>query len=388
MFAGIDVASQRHMLARLDALGVPLGKPVPITEDREGYDALLRLLGPPPVLVAMEATGHYWKNLYAVLVAAEHNVVLLNPLKTRRFQDSALGRTKTDAIDAVGIARFAFEKRPETTQLHDAAAEALRELVRHRDRIRQDFDDRVRQLHRLVDLGFPEFTRYVGGLDSMLVTALLSECPTAHDFARATPKRLAKLRYDGRHLVGAKRATQLIEAAKRYIGQRHGPAYRLQARHICQDLDIWRRRLADIERDIAALLESNEVGQLLLTIDGIGPQTAARIIAAVGDPARFKSAAAFAAYVGVVPGLKQSGKNGSRRAACAPMGNARLRRALWMPVVGAVRRNAWLKPFYDGLIARGKPPKLALIAAMRKLLHAAYSVTKNRKPFTIKLAET
>ncbi len=388
MFAGIDVASERHMLARLDAQGVPLGKPVPITEDREGYDTLLHLLGPPPVLVAMEATGHYWKNLYAALVAAGHSVVLLNPLKTRRFQDSALERTKTDAIDATGVARFAFEKRPEATQLHDAAAETLRELVRHRDRIRQDFDDRVRQLHRLVDLGFPEFTRYVRGLDSMLATALLAECPTAHDFARATPKRLAKLRYDGRHLVGAERATQLIEAAKRSIGQHHGPAYQLQARHICQDLDIWRRRLVEIERDIAGLLERNEVGQLLLSIDGIGPQTAARIIAAVGDPARFKSAAAFAAYVGVVPGLKQSGKNGSRRAACAPMGNARLRRALWMPVVGAVRRNTWLKPFYDGLIARGKPPKLALVAAMRKLLHAAYSVAKNRKPFTIKLAET
>ena len=376
------------MLARLDAQGVPLGKPVPITEDREGYDALLRLLGPPPVLVAMEASGHYWKNLYAVLAAAGHRVALLNPLKTRRFQDSALERTKTDAIDATGIARFAFEKRPEATQLHDAAAEAMRELVRHRDRIRQDFDDRVRQLHRLVDLGFPEFTRYVGGLDSMLATALLSECPTAHDFARATPKRLAKLRYDGRHLVGVERATQLIEAAKRSVGQHHGPAYRLQAHHICQDLDIWRRRLAGIERDIDGLLERNEVGQPLLSIDGIGPQTAARIIAAVGDPARFKSAAAFSAYVGVVPGLKQSGKNNSRRAACAPMGNARLRRALWMPVVGAVRRNAWLKPFYDGLIARGKPPKLALVAAMRKLLHAAHSVTKNRTPFTIKLAET
>ncbi len=412
MFAGIDVASERHMLARLDAQGVPLGKPVPITDDREGYDMLLRLLGPPPVLVAMEATGHYWKNLYAALVATGHSVVLLNPLKTRRFQDSALERTKTDAIDATGVARFAFEKRPEVTQLHDAAAEALRELgetrwvcawVRHRDRIRQDFDDRVRQLHRLVDLSFPEFTRYVRGLDSMLATALLSECPTAHDFARATPKRLAKLRYDGRHLVGAERATQLIEAAKRSIGQHHGPAYRLQAHHICQNLDLWRRRLVEIERDIDGLLESNEVGQLLLSveprgspdIDGIGPQTAARIveprgspdIAAVGDPARFESAAAFAAYVGVVPGLKQSGKNAGRRAACAPMGNARLRRALWMPVVGAVRRNAWLKQFYDGLIARGKPPKLALIAAMRKLLHAAYSVAKNRKPFTSKLTK-
>ena len=104
--------------------------------------------------------------------------------------------------------------------------------------------------------------------------------------------------------------------------------------------------------------------------------------------ARFKSAASFAAYVGVVPGLKQSGKNGSRRAACEPMGNARLRRALWMPVVGAVRRNAWRKLFYDGLIAYGKPPEPALFAATRKLLHAADSVAKNLKPIMIKLAGT
>jgi hypothetical protein len=40
--------------------------------------------------------------------------------------------------------------------VHDAAVEELRELVRHRDRLRGDFDARVRQLHRLVDLVFPE----------------------------------------------------------------------------------------------------------------------------------------------------------------------------------------------------------------------------------------
>lgn len=44
MFAGIDVASERHVLARLDPQGVPIGTPEPITEDREGRDALLRLL--------------------------------------------------------------------------------------------------------------------------------------------------------------------------------------------------------------------------------------------------------------------------------------------------------------------------------------------------------
>ena len=386
MFAGIDIASERHMLARLDAEGRPIGKPIAISEDRDGYETLLRALGAPPVLVAMEATGHYWKNLFAVLTAAGHEVALLNPLLARRFQDASLERTKTDAIDAKGLARLAFEKRPAPTRLHDEAAEALRELVRHRDRLRQDFDDRVRQLHRLVDLGFPEFTRYVRSLDSMLATWLLAEYPTAQAFARATPRRLARLRYDGRHLVGHELAEQLVDAAKRSVGQHHGPVYTLQARHLCQDLDLWRRRLAEIEHDIEDLLDAHEVGKLLLTIDGIGPQSAARIIAAVGDPAHFKSAAAFAAYVGVVPGLRQSGKRTSVRAAIAPIGNARLRMALWMPVLGAVRRNPWLRAFYERLRAAGKPPKLALVAAMRKLLHAVYSVAKNRRPFTPNLA--
>lgn len=387
MFAGIDVASERHMLARLDGAGKPIGKPVQITEDHEGYAKLVELLGPAPALVVMEATGHYWKNLFAVLTAAGHEVALLNPFVARRFQDASLERTKTDAIDAIGLARLGFEKRPTPTHLHDEVAEALREMVRHRDRLRQDFDDRVRQLHRLVDLGFPEFTRYVRSLDSMLATCLLAEYPTAHAFARATPRRVAKLRYDGRHLVGPELAQQLVDAAQRSVGQHHGPAYTLQARHICQDLDLWRRRLAEIERDIENLLDTHEVGKLLTTIDGIGPQSAARVIAAVGDPARFHSAAAFAAYVGVVPSLRQSGKRAAARAGIGPLGNARLRMALWMPVLGAVRRNPWLRSFYERLRASGKPPKLALVAAMRKLLHAIYSVAKHRKPFEIRMEQ-
>ena len=57
-----------------------------------------------------------------------------------------------------------------------------------------------------------------------------------------------------------------------------------------------------------------------------------------------------------------------------------------MPVLGAVRRNPWLRAFYERLRAAGKPAKLALIAAMRKLMHAIYSVAKNRRPFTPNLA--
>jgi transposase len=83
-----------------------------------------------------------------------------------------------------------------------------------------------------------------------------------------------------------------------------------------------------------------------------------------------------------VPALRQSGKDKGSHAGISHLGNAALRTALRMPTLTAVRKNAWLKAYYERLRARGKLPKVALIAAMRKQLHAVYSVAKNRRPFT------
>src|SRR5262249_9459053 len=158
---GIDIASEQHMVSVVDGESAVLVKPTVFTEDAAGYEKLLALLGKPEdCLIAMEATGHYWQNLFAVLAAHGYGVALLNPLRPRRFSDVDLERTKTDAIDAFGVARFVAQKRPPVTRLPEAATQELRELVRLRDRLVQDFGDRVRQLHRVVDLGFPEFTRH------------------------------------------------------------------------------------------------------------------------------------------------------------------------------------------------------------------------------------
>jgi transposase len=387
-FAGIDIAAETHFVAVVDETSAAVVKPTSFTEDAKGYEKLLELLGgPADVLVAMEATGHYWQNLFAALAAAGYAVALLNPLRTRRFASENLERTKTDAIDALGIARFAAQKRPVVTRLPDSATQELRELVRFRDRLMQDFGDRVRQLHRLVDLGFPEFTRYVRSLDSELASAILHEYPTAEAFLGLPWKRLAKLCYDGRHKVGEELAKGLVEAAKTSVGRHHGPAYRVQVRCACEDLDLLRRRLREIDSDIERTLKDHEVGTLLTTLDGIGPTTAARLVAELGDIASFRSAAAIASYVGAIPGLRQSGKRQASRAGLTPHGNARLRAALWMPTRSAVRKNAWLRAYYEGLRARGKLPKVALVAAMRKLLVAVYFVAKHRKPFVPILAE-
>ena len=387
-FVGIDIGADTHVVAAVDETERVLIKPTKIAEDAGGYTRLLELLGEPAhTLVAMEATGHYWKNLFATLVARGFIVALLNPLRTARFAAEELARTKTDAIDALGIARFAAQKRPAATRLPDRATEELRELVRLRDRLVQDFGDRVRQLHRLVDLGFPEFTRYVRGLDSELATAILHDYPTAAAFAGVSLRRLAGLRYDGRHRVGDELAHALLDAAARSVGRHHGEAYRIQVRYACEDLDLLRRRLRTLEGDIERMLDRHEVGSLLTTIEGIGPQTAARLVAELGDPAAFASAGALAAYIGVVPSLRQSGKRTGTRAGLTSIGHAALRASLWMPVLTAVRKNPWLRAYYQRLLARGKLPKVALIAAMRKLIVAVYTVAKQRRPFVPILAE-
>jgi transposase len=194
-------------------------------------------------------------------------------------------------------------------------------------------------------------------------------------------KKLARIIYDGSHKVGEELARTLSEAAEKSVGGHHSEPYRLRIKYLCEDLDVLRRRLKDLARDIERKLDDHEVGKLLTTIDGVGPLTAACLIAELGDPARFRSAGAIASYVGVASRLRQSGKKRFSGSPTIPFGSARLRKALWMVVLNAVRCNPWLRQYYERLRAAGKPGKVAVIAAMRKLLTEVWSVATHRKPF-------
>jgi transposase len=81
----------------------------------------------------------------------------------------------------------------------------------------------------------------------------------------------------------------LIEAAEKSVGSHHSKPYRLRIKYLCEDLDVLRRRVKGLARDIERKLDDHQVGKLLTTIDGVGPLTAACLIAELGDPARFRS---------------------------------------------------------------------------------------------------
>src|SRR6266851_5923785 len=117
-----------------------------------------------------------------------------------------------------------------------------------------------------------------------------------------------------------KNSRALIEAAAKSVGSHHSEPYRLRIKYLCEDLDVLRRRLQDLARDVELKLDDHEVGKLRTTIDGVGPLTAACLIAELGDPARFRSAGAIASYVGVAR-LRQSGKKRFSGSPTIPFGN-------------------------------------------------------------------
>ncbi len=200
---------------------------------------------------------------------------------------------------------------------------------------------------------------------------ILLEFPTAKAIGDSNLRRLARHRC-GRRTVGATLARELIEAARASVGRHQDEVYGRQVRFFCEDMGTLARTIRELESDLEARARQHELALLLSTIDGIGTLTAAHIIAEVGDPAAFRSAAALASYVGVVPGTKQSGRWQPGQSRLSAIGNARLRRAFWMPTLSAVRCNPLAHgllpaPAGQGQTAEGRPHRRDAQAACGRL---------------------
>jgi transposase len=120
---------------------------------------------------------------------------------------------------------------------------------------------------------------------------------------------------------------------------------------------------------------------LLRTIPGVGPVAAQAILAERPEPSRFESAQQAAADAGLAPRECRSGTRIRRRTRRSKAGNARLRKARYLPALSATRANPLVAAFDDRLVEAGKPKMAAVGACMRKLLMIAFGVLKSRTPF-------
>jgi transposase len=135
-----------------------------------------------------------------------------------------------------------------------------------------------------------------------------------------------------------------------------------------------------IEKQIRALLKANDdlaarVAVLEESIAGIGFITAAAIVAKLPFE-RLRDAKAAAAFVGLTPKDRQSGTSVNGKPRICKTGDASLRRDLYMPALVAKRFNPILAAFAERLKERGKPPKVIIVAIMRKLIVLAYRLLK------------
>jgi transposase len=120
--------------------------------------------------------------------------------------------------------------------------------------------------------------------------------------------------------------------------------------------------------------------QLLTSIPGIGQRTATKLLAEIEGLNKYESARQVAAYAGLTPKNNRSGTLRGRTR-LSKTGNARVRKALFLPAIVAQQHNPIVRAFCQRLAQRGKTKMQIVGAAMRKLIHIAYGVLKTDQMF-------
>jgi transposase len=130
-YVGIDVSKDR-----LDVHILPQGEAFAVERNGKGLALLVERLRPLlPSLIVVEATGGFESTTAAALAGAGLPLVIVNPAQIRHYAQALGKRAKTDPIDAMVIARFAFDIRPALRALPDEMTQFLADLVARRRQI-------------------------------------------------------------------------------------------------------------------------------------------------------------------------------------------------------------------------------------------------------------
>ena len=145
-----------------------------------------------------------------------------------------------------------------------------------------------------------------------------------------------------------------------------------------------KQQIKALEQIIQSLLLKHhdwaEAVRRLRTVKGLGYLTIARILTSTHAFARCSTPEEAAAFAGLAPHVRQSGK-WKGKSTIGGGGHAALRQALYMAALSASRFNPRLHTFYTQLRQRGKLEKVALCAVARKLLHLAWALVVKQRDF-------
>lgn len=386
IYAGIDVAKDKHDCFITNSDGEVLFKAFTIPNNREGFEDLYQKITSTTddltnVKVGLEATGHYSYNILGFLLDKGLTTFVINPLHTSLFRKSlSLRKTKTDKVDSHTIATMLMSdvnlKSYSDISYHN---EELKSLTRYRfDKVKERAKLKT-SVSRLVTILFPELEKLVPTLHMPSISALLSEFPGALQIASAHLTRLTNLLYEtskGRY--GRDTAILFRETAKTSIGS-NMPVKSLELKHTLKLIGELDTEIDEIEQEIKRIMD--ELHSPILTIPGISYRMGAMILAEIGDFSRFDSPDKILAYAGLSPSTYQSGQLESSHSHMEKRGSRYLRYALFNAAKFVCRWDPVFAAYLAKKRAEGKHYNVAVSHAAKKLVRVIYQLEKSGQTY-------
>ncbi len=327
---GVDTHSEVHVAAALDPVGGLLGtREFPATA--AGYASLLGWLGKfgDIALVGVEGTGSYGAGLARYLAAAGVRVVEVD----RADRQDRHRKGKSDPLDAVSAARAAQSGRASgAPKGRDGAVEAIRALMVAKRSARNERTQAINQARALILTG-PDELR-----------------------ARFAGKRAAAL-------------AEAVAALRPRPGDAAGYAVRIALRELGRRVEFLDAQIERLDDLIVPLVTVRAPG--LLSLYGVGPDTAALLLIAAGDnPGRLRSEAAWAHLCAVAPIPASSGK--TRRHRLNRGGNREANHALWRIVITRMSAHPATRAYVGRRTAEGLSKKDIIRCLKRYVAREVY----------------
>lgn len=314
-------------------------------------------------VVALEATGVYWKSVWHIL-EAQFTLVLANPGHVR-----AIPGRKSDMNDAAWLADLAAHGLIRGSFVPPTAIQELRDLTRTRKQLGRQIAQhslRLQQTLEDANLKIASFVSDLLGVSGRTILRGLIEGDTSSD--RLLARTTGLLRAD---------PDQLQAALEGQVREHHRFLLRL---HLAQ-IEAIEEGLRTVDARLELLLSPfRPVVDRLSTIPGVSTVVAQTIIAEVGvEVSRFPTSGHLRSWVGLCPRLDESA--GKRRSTRVRHGAPWLKTVLVQAAWAAIRRrDAYPHAQFQRLKAKWGPKK-AIVAVAASLLTAVYFMLRDEVPY-------
>jgi len=375
---GVDVGKEFHWAQVLDASGRQLLSRKVENDEADILELIDEALSSAEKVVwAVDQPGGSAALLLGLLWERNQRVLYVPGLSVERARDTYRGESKTDARDARVIADQA-RMRPDLEEL-EAGEQEIAELqlllARRRDFITDQGRIITRLREALLSL-FPALERALD-LNGKGPLILLTHYQTPAQLRRAGHKRVATY-LRNRSVKGSdKVAYKALSAARSQSVSL--PAQEVASRIVAElaaEVLALKERIESIDEEIGRRFFARPGARILISLPGMGPILGAEFLVCVGDISAFESADRLAAYAGLVPAARDSGKRvGNHRRMRG--GNKTLKRVFYQSAFASLRGSPESRTFYDRKRAEGKRHTQALIALARRRVNVVWAMLRD-----------